>query len=89
MNITSVIVLYVVTWFITLFMILPLFVKSQGEAGEVEPGTSPGAPDESMMRKKLIWTTIIGTTIWALELLVIWSQVITIEDITAIFARPT
>ncbi|MEX2517754.1 MAG: DUF1467 family protein [Paracoccaceae bacterium] len=88
MTITSVIVLYAITWFAVLFMVLPLFVKSQDEAGEVEPGTSPGAPDESMMRKKLIWTTIAATVVWALELLVIRSEIISLEDITAIFSRP-
>ena len=65
MSVTSGIVLFAVCWFLVLFMVLPLFVKSQEEAGEVEPGTPAGAPDQPLMRKKLIWTTVAATVIWA------------------------
>jgi predicted secreted protein len=31
-------------WFITLFVVLPFFAKTQDEAGEVVPGTPGSAP---------------------------------------------
>ena len=88
MSVTSAIVLFAVCWFMILFMVLPLFVRSQEEAGEVEPGTSPGAPDEPMMKKKLIWTTIAAVIVWAALVAVILSGVISAEDISRWFGRP-
>lgn len=88
MSVTSGIVLYAVIWFMTLFMVLPLYVRSQEEAGEVEPGTPAGAPDQPMMKKKLVWTTIVASVLWVVAYLVIESGVITIDDISALAGRP-
>ncbi|MDG1211810.1 MAG: DUF1467 family protein [Paracoccaceae bacterium] len=82
MTITGAIVLFAVFWFLALYMILPLFVRSQEEAGEVEPGTSAGAPDQSLMKKKLIWTTIAATGLWIIAFTIIESGVISVEDIS-------
>ena len=84
MTITSGIVLFAILWFVSLFMILPLFVRSQEEAGEVEPGTSAGAPDEPLMKKKLIWTTIAAVIGWIVVVAVIESGVISIADIASL-----
>ena len=82
MTITGAIVLFAVFWFLALYMILPLFVRSQEEAGEVEPGTSAGAPDQPLMRKKLIWTTIAATVMWVVVYTIIKSGVISVDDIS-------
>lgn len=82
MTITGAIVLFAVFWFLALYMILPLFVRSQEEAGEVEPGTSAGAPDQPLMKKKLIWTTIAAILLWIVAFAIIESGVISIEDIS-------
>lgn len=82
MTITGAIVLFTVFWFLALYMILPLFVRSQEEAGEVEPGTSAGAPDEAMMKKKLIWTTIAASVMWVIAFAIIEGGLISIEDIS-------
>ena len=82
MTITNGIVLYAVLWFLALYMILPLFVKNQEEAGEVAPGTSPGAPDQPLMKKKLIWATVAATVLWVIAFAVIESGVISIDDIS-------
>lgn len=88
MTITSGLALYAAIWFLVLFMVLPLFVRSQAEAGEVEPGTSAGAPSRPMMKKRLFWTTVVATLIWTAVFLIIRSDVITVEDISAVFSRP-
>lgn len=87
MTITSGLVLYAVSWFMVLFMALPFGVKNQEEAGEVEPGTSAGAPNEPLLRKKMIWTTIISAVVWIIAFLVIESGVVTAADITRVFGR--
>lgn len=82
MTITGAIVLFAVFWFLALYMILPLFVRSQEEAGEVEPGTSAGAPDQPLMKKKLIWATIAAIVMWIVAFAIIESRVISIEDLS-------
>ena len=82
MTITGGIVLFAVFWFLALYMTLPLFVRSQEEAGEVEPGTSAGAPDQPLMKKKLIWATIAASILWIIAFAIIESGVISIEDIS-------
>jgi predicted secreted protein len=44
MKISFAIVVYVCIWFMTLFAVLPFGVRTQDEAGEVEPGTPGSAP---------------------------------------------
>ncbi len=81
MTITGAIVLFAVFWFLALYMILPLFVRSQDEAGEVEPGTSAGAPDQPMMKKKLIWTTVAAVVMWIIAYSIIEADIISVADI--------
>ncbi|WP_045835628.1 DUF1467 family protein [Hyphomicrobium sp. 99] len=49
-------------WFITLFAVLPFFAKTQGEAGEVVPGTSESAPHK-MNVLRLFWVNTIVAAI--------------------------
>jgi predicted secreted protein len=81
MTITGAIVLFAVLWFLILYMLLPQGVKSQSETGDVAPGTPGSAPSEPMLKRKLIWTTIITTIAWALIVGVIMSGWIHINDL--------
>ena len=84
MSITGGIVLFAVFWFISLYLVLPFFVQSQEEAGEVEPGTPAGAPSESLMKKKLIWATIIAIIAWAIVGGILEAGLITMDHIRAL-----
>jgi predicted secreted protein len=81
MTITSAIVLYSVTWFMTLFVVLPIRTVSQDEAHRIEPGTPPGAPAGPVMRRKAWITTMVATPIWAVITGVILSGWITVEHL--------
>jgi predicted secreted protein len=81
MSITSALVLYAVLWFLTMLMILPLGVKSQAEAGEVEPGTPAGAPDQPMIGRKMLWATGVSAALWAVLFWIIEGGVVTREDL--------
>ena len=39
MSITSAMALFAVLWFLCMLLVLPFGVRSQGEAGEIAPGT--------------------------------------------------
>lgn len=81
MSITGAIVLYSVTWFMTLFCVLPYRTVSQDEAKDIVPGTPPGAPAGDVMRRKAWITTLIATPIWVVIVAVILSGWITVEDL--------
>jgi len=57
MSITSAFVLFAVIWFLTFLIALPIRVKTQGDMGEIEPGTHAGAPQEHHLKKKAWITT--------------------------------
>ncbi|QEN90899.1 DUF1467 family protein [Labrys sp. KNU-23] len=71
MSIVLSIALFFVIWWMTLFAVLPLGVKSQVEGGEVVPGTEAGAPQKPMLLMKAGITTVIAATIFTCVYLVV------------------
>lgn len=66
MNTTTILAIYFLIWWITLFAVLPWGIRSQGESGAVEPGTDPGAPASHRVWRKLLWTTLIASVIFGI-----------------------
>lgn len=81
MSITSAIVLYAVTWFMVFFIVLPIRFVSQGDAGQVMPGTPAGAPATHVVARKAKITTAIAAVVWLVLAGVIMSGVISVRDI--------
>ncbi len=81
MGITSALVLYAVIWFMVLFIVLPLQLTTQGETGEVVPGTHKSAPSDPQLGKKARIVTIWATLVWVVIAGVLWSGLITVRDI--------
>ena len=80
MSITAGLVLFVVIWFLTFFVVLPLRLQTQGEAGDVVPGTHAGAPENHHLKKKAIITTIAALVIWAIIATIIITGLIEVRD---------
>ncbi|MEL6317567.1 MAG: DUF1467 family protein [Pseudomonadota bacterium] len=80
MSVTGAIVIYAVAWFITLIVVIPRGLRTQAEAGAVEPGTPAGAPEAINLMRKFWITTIIATTIWAAICSVIHFELLTLKD---------
>ena len=52
-------VVFVITWWLSFFCVLPIGVESQYEGDDgVIQGTEEGAPKEPMLKKKALWATI-------------------------------
>lgn len=81
MSIVSAIVLYAVIWFLVLFLVLPMRLETQGDRGEIVPGTQAGAPANLNMKRKALVTTLVAAVIWAVVTAVILSGAITVRDI--------
>ena len=86
MAITSMFVVFAVVWFMTLFVVLPLGNQSQGDVGEVEPGTPASAPSGFVMRRKFAITTVAAIFIAVPLICIIHFQLITL-DMIDLFSR--
>ena len=81
MTITGVIVIFAATWFITLYILLPLGMKSQAEDGEVAPGTPASAPARFKIKRTVTRTTLIAIPIWIVLMAIIEFGLITLDDV--------
>ncbi len=52
-------------WFITLFAVLPFFARTQGEVGEVVPGTPESAPHKFSFFRVFWVNTIVAAVAFA------------------------
>ncbi|WP_299965146.1 DUF1467 family protein [uncultured Roseobacter sp.] len=81
MGITSALVLFAVIWSMTFLIVLPIRVKTQGDLGEIVPGTHAGAPEVHNLGRKAWITTWISLALWAVITAIIVFEVITVRDI--------
>ena len=89
MSITSAIVLYAVIWFMTFLIAIPIRLKTQGDMGEVVPGTHAGAPEHHQLKKKAIITTIVSAVLWVIIAGIILSGWISVRDIDMFNRMPS
>ncbi|MGH6716806.1 MAG: DUF1467 family protein [Bradyrhizobium sp.] len=80
--------IYFVLWWVTLFFTLPFGVQSQHEQGVSTPGTDPGAPVASLMGRKVIWTTIISTIIFAVSIFVYEMGFVSLNGLAKLMGVP-
>ena len=81
MSVSLSIATYFIVWWLTLFMILPLGIKTQEEDGEIVPGSVESAPASPQILKKMAITTIVAAIIFAGIYSVITYNLISIDDI--------
>ena len=84
MGIASGMVLYLVIWFMTFLVALPIRVQTQGEAGEVVPGTHHGSPEKHHLKKKAWIVTWVAFALWIIASGIILSGWISVDDLEAI-----
>lgn len=78
---TSTIVLFVVIWALTLFIVLPIGMVTQADDGEVEPGTPASAPADEVMLRKFAITTVAAIAVFAIIYGTIQFGGLTLDDI--------
>ena len=65
MSLVSGIAIYFIIWWLVLFVVLPIGVRSQHEEGGITLGTDHGAPVRPMLVRKAIITSLIAAIIFA------------------------
>jgi predicted secreted protein len=57
-------VVYLITWWIVIFVVLPIRITGQHETGNVVEGSEPGAPVDPRLKEKAMLTTVITSALW-------------------------
>lgn len=70
MSIGGVLAVYFVIWWVTLFAVLPIGVRSQQEQGSVVPGSEPSAPASTNFRKIILVNSVVASLVFGLFWLV-------------------
>jgi predicted secreted protein len=84
MSVMSALALYGVLWFLTMFIVLPIRLKTQGEAGDIVPGTHASAPSDVHMWAKAKLVTLISAIVFSIVAAIIYSEIITLDMIERI-----
>ena len=74
-------VLFAVIWTIVFFIVLPLRLETQGEAGEIVPGTHASSPANFSFKRKAKVTTMFAFPIWLMIATVLLTGAVSIRDI--------
>ena len=85
MSLTFGLALYFIIWWTVLFAVLPFGVHTQGEAGEIVPGTPASAPVAPRMLRTFAITTIVAGAVFGVVYAVLAGGVV---DIGAYFPDP-
>ncbi|MCT4554531.1 MAG: DUF1467 family protein [Pelagimonas sp.] len=81
MGITSALVLYAVIWFMTFLIVIPIRLQTQGDVGDVVPGTHAGSPEVHNLKRKAWITSAVAFVIWVVVAGTILSGAISVDDI--------
>jgi predicted secreted protein len=74
-------VLLAVIWTVVFFIVLPLRLETQGEAGEIVPGTHASSPANFSFKRKARITTMWAVPIWIVIAGTILSGAVSVRDI--------
>jgi len=86
MPVTTALAVYFLIWWVVLFAVLPFGIKSQHEHdGEMPPGTDPGAPVLPRLGRRLLWTTVVSTVIFAGCYVVYVNHWVTLQGLASLF----
>ena len=81
MNIGSALVLLAVIWFMVFFVVLPIGLTTQGDAGKRLKGTSAGSPEGVDLWRKVRITSFFAVLIWVASVWLISSGLVSVETL--------
>ena len=82
MTLAFALAIYFIIWWIVLFAMLPIGVRTSEEAGEkTSPGTAESAPHFPNLLPKMVATTVVASIIFAALYAIIVHHVITLDEI--------
>ena len=85
MSLPTSIAIYFIIWWVVLFAVLPWGIRSQVEAGEVVPGSDPGAPHLPKLLSKVVWTTIVSAVVFAIFEVIYRYHLVGLDDLATLW----
>jgi predicted secreted protein len=64
-SVLSALAIFFIIWWLCLFVVLPFGVKSQHEGREIVPGSDPGAPQQPLLLRRALATTLLAAIVFA------------------------
>ena len=77
-NVLATAIFYIV-WFVCLFGVLPIGIRTQSDAGEVVQGTSAGAPINANAGRIVGLTTMVASVVFVVILLALRFKIVPLE----------
>ena len=71
--------LYFIIWWTVLFAVLPFGIKTQGEAGDIVPGTPSSAPTTTNMKRVAGITTLVSLLVFAIVYVVVRLRLVSVD----------
>ncbi len=87
MAIGSLIALYFIIWWLTLFAVLPFGIRSQHEEGETVPGSDPGAPISVHIARVAAINSVVALVVLGLVWIIYVENWFNLDIINAITRR--
>jgi predicted secreted protein len=81
MSLTLAIALYFIIWWTVLFAVLPIGVRTQGEDGDVVPGTPESAPAAPRLLRVVALNTLVAAVVFAVVWVVVAYRLVHIEGL--------
>lgn len=81
MSISAALVIFAIVWFILLFIVLSIRIKTQAETGIIVPGTHASAPSDPQIKKRMIWVTLLTIPISGVIIAIILSGIISVDQL--------
>lgn len=78
MDIASFVIIFILSWWMILFMVLPWGIEMVGANDE---GNLPAAPKHHNLKKKLMITTVIASVVTVIIFLIIQSGIVDFRSI--------
>ena len=81
MSLAFAIAIYVVIWWVVLFAMLPIGVRTQAEEGDIAPGTAESAPHLPRLLPKMVATTVVASIVFAIVYAIVVHKIVTLDEI--------
>lgn len=84
MNWVTAVAVYFIIWWVVLFTMLPIGMRSQVADDEVTPGTDRGAPAKPMIVRKMLLTSVVSLAVFGVFYWVVYVMGFSLDDIPRI-----
>ena len=80
-GILGLVIIFILLWCLSLFIVLPIRMETQEDANAVTPKTQPGVPANPQLFLRIAWATGVAIFLWAICFIILEYGIINIDDL--------